>query len=86
MGGRSQSEPGTGLGLVIIKSLVELHGGAMNVKSTLGIGTTVEVKLPNCTVGPSDTYLKSLEVASSAPVPRSRLEEIPDTTPSPADS
>ena len=31
---------GTGLGLTIAKQLVELQGGVMNVKSTLGAGTT----------------------------------------------
>ena len=37
---------GTGLGLPLTKSLVDLHGGHMNIISQLGIGTTVEVRLP----------------------------------------
>jgi two-component system cell cycle sensor histidine kinase PleC len=37
---------GSGLGLAIAKSLVELHGGAMRIFSTLGKGTTVLVRLP----------------------------------------
>ncbi|HUD88996.1 MAG TPA: ATP-binding protein, partial [Xanthobacteraceae bacterium] len=37
---------GSGLGLAIAKSLVELHGGAMRIRSTLGQGTTVVVRLP----------------------------------------
>ena len=37
---------GSGLGLAIAKSLVELHGGAMRIRSTLGEGTTVVVRLP----------------------------------------
>jgi two-component system, cell cycle sensor histidine kinase PleC len=37
---------GSGLGLAIAKSLVELHGGAMRIRSTLGKGTTVVVRLP----------------------------------------
>jgi len=37
---------GSGLGLAIAKSLVELHGGAMRIFSTLGKGTTVMVRLP----------------------------------------
>jgi two-component system cell cycle sensor histidine kinase PleC len=37
---------GSGLGLAIAKSLVELHGGAMRIRSTLGKGTTVLVRLP----------------------------------------
>jgi two-component system cell cycle sensor histidine kinase PleC len=37
---------GSGLGLAIAKSLVEMHGGAMRIFSTLGKGTTVMVRLP----------------------------------------
>jgi two-component system, cell cycle sensor histidine kinase PleC len=37
---------GSGLGLAIAKSLVEIHGGAMRIFSTLGSGTTVMVRLP----------------------------------------
>jgi two-component system cell cycle sensor histidine kinase PleC len=37
---------GSGLGLAIAKSLTELHGGAMRIRSTLGKGTTVVVRLP----------------------------------------
>jgi two-component system cell cycle sensor histidine kinase PleC len=37
---------GSGLGLAIAKSLVEMHGGAMRIRSTLGKGTTVVVSLP----------------------------------------
>ncbi|HEY7229453.1 MAG TPA: ATP-binding protein [Pseudolabrys sp.] len=37
---------GSGLGLAISKSLVELHGGHMRIRSTLGKGTVVMVRLP----------------------------------------
>ncbi|MGH6932360.1 MAG: ATP-binding response regulator [Dongiaceae bacterium] len=37
---------GTGLGIPLAKAMIELHGGALNIKSDLGVGTTVEVKLP----------------------------------------
>jgi two-component system, cell cycle sensor histidine kinase PleC len=39
-------ERGTGLGLPIVKGLIELHGGALTLESTLGGGTTVTVTLP----------------------------------------
>jgi PAS domain S-box-containing protein len=37
---------GTGLGLPIVKRLVELHKGAFRIESALGEGTTVEIVLP----------------------------------------
>jgi two-component system, cell cycle sensor histidine kinase PleC len=42
----TKSHQGSGLGLAIAKSLVELHGGAMRIRSTLGKGTIVVVRLP----------------------------------------
>jgi signal transduction histidine kinase len=41
-----KSREGTGLGLPLTKRLVELHGGAVDVDSTLGVGTTISVRLP----------------------------------------
>jgi signal transduction histidine kinase/CHASE3 domain sensor protein len=38
--------PGTGLGLVIVQSIVEHHGGTVSVTSAPGIGTTVRIHLP----------------------------------------
>ena len=38
--------PGSGLGLSIVKEVAELHGGRVDVSSTLGAGTTVHLFLP----------------------------------------
>ncbi|MET7735377.1 SpoIIE family protein phosphatase [Streptomyces sp. NPDC005402] len=45
-GARSRSHEGSGLGLVLVKDLVEAHGGTVGVESRLGEGTTVTVDLP----------------------------------------
>ena len=37
---------GSGLGLAISRSLAEMHGGSLEIKSKLNVGTTVTVKLP----------------------------------------
>jgi two-component system cell cycle sensor histidine kinase PleC len=42
----TKTQHGSGLGLAIAKSLIELHGGVMRIRSTLGGGTTVVVRLP----------------------------------------
>ncbi|WP_374264630.1 CHASE2 domain-containing protein [Zoogloea sp.] len=37
---------GVGLGLLIVKTVAERHGGSINVTSTLGEGSTFELRLP----------------------------------------
>ena len=41
-----RAREGTGLGLALVKSLVELHGGGLHIESREGVGTTVSVELP----------------------------------------
>ncbi len=45
-GGPAQRAAGTGLGLSLVRSFAELHGGQMEIESRLGEGTTVTVRLP----------------------------------------
>lgn len=46
---------GTGLGLPIALQIIQAHGGTLDVGSTLGQGTTVEVHLPS---GPPDEGIR----------------------------
>ena len=41
-----RKQEGTGLGLPLVKSFAELHGGTFAIKSALGVGTTVTVRFP----------------------------------------
>lgn len=42
-----ETDTGWGLGLSIVHSLVDLHGGKMDIQSALGDGTIVTITLPN---------------------------------------
>jgi two-component system cell cycle sensor histidine kinase PleC len=42
----TKSHKGSGLGLAIAKSLIDLHGGSVRIRSTQGVGTIVLVRLP----------------------------------------
>jgi PAS domain S-box-containing protein len=44
---RERGIPGTGLGLAVVKGIVEAHGGTVRLESTAGEGTTVTVQLPS---------------------------------------
>lgn len=46
-GGLSRQTEGSGLGLPIVKSLVELHGGSIKAISELGVGSEFIITLPN---------------------------------------
>ena len=45
-GSLSRKHEGTGLGLPLVKSLVELHGGTLEIVSEPGIGTNVHARFP----------------------------------------
>ncbi|HEY2136129.1 MAG TPA: PAS domain-containing sensor histidine kinase [Xanthobacteraceae bacterium] len=58
-GSYDRRHDGTGLGLSIVKGLVDLHGGEMAIRSRLGEGTRITVRLPlDCeqTRRPDETF------------------------------
>jgi len=51
--GGSEKAPGAGLGLFLVKEMVTLHGGTVDVESVQGKGTTFRVRLPLTSTNPS---------------------------------
>jgi len=46
---RSQASGGTGLGLAIVQSIIQLHGGKVEIASQVGQGTRVTLLIPDVT-------------------------------------
>ena len=51
---RDKNTGGTGIGLTIVKAIVESHNGTINVKSKLGYGSTFVLTFPNSILKPDD--------------------------------
>ncbi|AFZ04102.1 response regulator [Calothrix sp. PCC 6303] len=56
-GSENRSYEGSGLGLALVKELVEIHGGQVSVESVYGQGTTFTISLP-----PGSTHLPEQQV------------------------
>ncbi|MCR6646576.1 MAG: ATP-binding protein [Terricaulis sp.] len=51
----ARNHHGTGLGLALTKSLVEMHGGKFSIQSEVGRGTIVTITLPRLFGGRRDS-------------------------------
>ena len=61
--GLNRRYEGTGLGLPITKSFMELHGGRLALESHLGVGTTATLVFPPSRVAAQHTSLTQKEIA-----------------------
>jgi signal transduction histidine kinase len=70
-GTSTRKHEGTGLGLSLVKSMVELHGGEVEMTSELGVGTTMTLRFPSerTLEGAADPGLIA-RLADSGPVDR----------------
>ncbi|URD37418.1 ATP-binding protein [Methylobacterium tardum] len=66
----TRSHKGSGLGLAITRSMVELHGGSLRIRSEVSVGTIVLVRLPAPSAERSDQTLP--EVSAPRPVAAAR--------------
>lgn len=48
-----RKKEGTGLGLPIVKKLVDMHGAEIAISSTLGVGTAIDIVFPPSATGPA---------------------------------
>ncbi len=55
---------GTGLGLPLSKTLVEMHGGSLDLQSEVGVGTTVTVRFPAGRIVGSPRDIKAVSTAA----------------------
>ncbi len=62
-GAHGRSHEGTGIGLALVRELVHLHGGSINVASVLGHGTTISVRIPL-----GKEHIAADRILSSAPL------------------
>gem|GEM_PF-2907989 len=62
---------GAGIGLPLSRMLAEMHGGALELESELGVGSTLTLTLPNCLHGRRPSTLETPDAAE----PRQASEE-----------
>lgn len=72
----ARTAEGTGIGLSLVKERVRLHGGAIEARSSLGVGTTITVRVPRGHAHlPQDRICAELSVSRAAGTAQPYLEE-----------
>ncbi len=82
----TKSQSGLGLGLSIVKAIVDAHHGAIDIQSEVGVGTTMSVKLPGARrAGAQSAAAITAEPALEKEIRRlERLRDLRLTPPRPA--
>ncbi|MGA1409322.1 MAG: response regulator [Prochlorotrichaceae cyanobacterium] len=78
----NRQQTGTGLGLALVKQIVELHGGEVGVTSSLGQGSCFTIDFPYQVVTPeahAETTAPEETIAVAAAVPSERTSPIAHT-------
>jgi PAS domain S-box-containing protein len=70
-GSAGRSAEGSGIGLALVRELVGLHGGGVDVASQVGVGTTFTVRVPLGTA-----HLPADQLAEPAATPEGSAEEV----------
>jgi two-component system cell cycle sensor histidine kinase PleC len=63
----SRRYDGTGLGLALTRSLIELHGGRMTIESEVQVGTRITMILPLMERAASPRRMRSARIAAARP-------------------
>lgn len=79
-GGPNDRAQGTGLGLSLVRSFAELHGGRMSLESRLGEGTAVAVRMP-VLVEPKAAEIAPPAEAAPPPVEAEPAPALPEPEP-----
>jgi len=68
---------GTGVGLYLVKMVVDLHGGGVDVESTEGDGSRFTVRLPIIPPAKADVLARAVEQAANTSPAAARLIDQP---------
>ena len=79
----SRRHQGTGLGLSVVKGLVGLHGGEMEIESEVGRGTRITIHLPHCPATPEtgDTAIAAGAMDETVALPTANKAMAPGVDP-----